>query len=172
MIKKKALLLFGAIKKRSFMIIVVSGAIALLILVQQSVSFFTTREVYYIYKDYQEVFVERIPVKRISTESDLQAFVRSYFVGSHEYQAKLPFTHETQILSISHDIQRKILVLNWNSYIYKALEQSGADLDVQLFLKSLKKNYQVEKVYFLVEGAPLVWDRMDMSVGIAMDKIK
>ena len=134
---------------------------------------FETKPVYYIDKDQGTVFSERIEVRTIGIESKVQAFLRVYLAGSKNYKAKIPFTYETRLISTSHDKDEKILILNWNSYFYRALEQKNIDKDVEVLLKSLKKNFSIDKVYFLVEGSKLVvdWQNKSLGDGIELNKI-
>ena len=135
--------------------------------------FFETRDVYYVNKDQGTIYSERIEVHTVGIESDIQSFLRSYLAGSQNYKTKIPFTYETRLISASHDRDEKTLVLNWNSYFYRALEQKNVDKDIEVLLKSLKKNFAIDKVYFLVEGSKLVidWQGNSLGNGIELNKI-
>ncbi len=113
------------------------------------------KEVYYLHKDSFVILKNKIRVKRIGSESVIQGFLRNYLAGSTDYKAKIPFTYETLLLSASHDKDKKILVLNWNSYFYKALEKDIVEEEIKLLLFSLKRNFNISTVFFLVEGAPI-----------------
>ena len=131
-----------------------------------------TKSVYYLNKDQGTVFSERIDVDVIGVESKMQAFLRSYLAGSQDYKAKIPFTYETRLISASHDKDEKTLILNWNSYFYRALEQKGVDKDIEILLKSLEKNFSIDKTYFLVEGSKLTvdWKNKSLGDGIALNE--
>ena len=134
---------------------------------------FETKTVYYINKDKGTIYSERIDVRNVGIESDIQSFLRSYLVGSQNYKTKIPFTYETRLISASHDKNENTLILNWNSYFYRALEQKNIDKDIEVLLKSLKKNFSIDKVYFLVEGSKLVvdWQNKSLGDGIELNKI-
>ena len=134
---------------------------------------FETKTMYYINKDKGTVYSERIEVHTVGIESNIQSFLRTYLAGSQNYKTKIPFTYETRLISASHDKKEKTLILNWNSYFYRALEQENIDKDIEVLLKSLKKNFSIDKIYFLVEGSKLVvdWQNMSLGDGIELNKI-
>ncbi len=134
---------------------------------------FETKTVYYINKDKGAIYSERIKIRTVSVESNIQSFLRTYLAGSQNYKTKIPFTYETRLISASHDKDEKTLILNWNSYFYRALEQKDVDKDIEVLLKSLKKNFSIDKVYFLVEGSELVvaWQNKSLGDGIELNKI-
>ncbi|MGL5955320.1 MAG: GerMN domain-containing protein [Brevinema sp.] len=134
---------------------------------------FSTKSVYYINKDNHTLIYDRIVSKPLKTESPIQAFLRTYLSGASDYKAKIPFTYETRLLTISHDQQENVLILNWNAYFYKALEQDTAEQEITLLLCSLKKNFPLRTVFFLVEGSPLIWSwkNDDLGSGIEMNKV-
>lgn len=134
---------------------------------------FETKPVYYINKDQGIICSERIKMHTIGVESEIQAFLRTYLAGSQHYKTKIPFTYETRLISASHDKDQKTLILNWNSYFYRALEQKNIDKDIEVLLKSLKKNFSIDRVYFLVEGSKLVvdWENKSLGDGIELNKI-
>lgn len=133
----------------------------------------TTKKVYYLNKDTHEVIFDRIYTKRVGSESAIQSFLRRYLAGDTDYKAKMPFSYETRLLSASHNEKADVLVLNWNSYFYKALEQDTADLEIELLLLSLKQNFSISTVFFLVEDAVIhiSWESLDLSQGIDLQNL-
>ena len=125
---------------------------------------------YYADKDKSTEFTETQRIKKVSNESSLQASISQYLKGSYNYKGKIPFIPFTQIIDISHNAAEGIVILNWNSYFYKALESPTIEQDIKLLLKTMAKNYPVETVYFFVEGVNLnnvFW--MDLNLGQGLD---
>ena len=171
---KKTFQMVPAFVKKHIKIILRSGLVVVcFILLLWGKYLLETKPVYYINKDQGFIFSERIEVRTIGIESKIQAFLRAYLAGSQNYKAKIPFTYETRLISASHDKDKKTLVLNWNSYFYRALEQKNVDKDIEILLNSLKKNFSIDKVYFLVEGARLVvdWQNKSLGDGIELNEI-
>ncbi|MDK2819174.1 MAG: GerMN domain-containing protein [Spirochaetota bacterium] len=152
--------------KQYIKIILICCFVFLFITIFSLVKYFSgIANVYYIEKDKGIVFSEKIFVYTIGLESDIQSFLRAYLTGSQNYKAKIPFTYETRLISVSHDKNKKILILNWNSYFYRALEQKDSDREIKILLKSLKHNFSIDKVYFLVEGSKLAIELQDNILG-------
>ena len=171
-IKKIQQVILNFIKKHMKIILKFCLAVLCFILLSWGKYLFETNSVYYINKDQGIVFSERINVHTIGIESKIQAFLRAYLAGSQDYKAKIPFTYETRLISASHDKDEKTVILNWNSYFYRALEQKNVDKDIEVLLNSLKKNFSIDKVYFLVEGSKLAvdWKNKSLGDGIALNE--
>ncbi|SFB68063.1 hypothetical protein SAMN02745150_00139 [Brevinema andersonii] len=127
-----------------------------------------TNTFYYQNKNNSKFLHERRRIKPLQFESPLQALVRLYISGGLNYDAKIPFSSESQILGIYHDSQMKNLVLDWNSFFVRDLQNDNIDTDMKLLFKTLKENTSVEMVYFLVEGGlnGLYWNDMLLDKGI------
>ena len=164
-IKKNSQMISAFAKKHRKIILRTCLVLVFFIIFSWGKYLFETKSVYYLNKDQGTVFSERINVDIIGIESDIQSFLRSYLAGSQDYQAKIPFTYETRLISASHDKDEKTLILNWNSYFYRALEQKNVDKDIEVLLNSLEKNFSIDKVYFLVEGSKLAVDWKNKSLG-------
>ena len=164
-IKKNSQMISAFAKKHRKIILRTCLVLVFFIIFSWGKYLFETKSVYYINKDQGLVFSERINVDIIGIESDIQSFLRSYLAGSQDYKAKIPFTYETRLISASHDKDEKTLILNWNSYFYRALEQKNVDKDIEVLLNSLEKNFSIDKVYFLVEGSKLAVDWKNKSLG-------
>ncbi len=164
-IKKNSQMISAFAKKHRKIILRTCLVLVFFIIFSWGKYLFETKSVYYLNKDQGTVFSERINVDIIGIESDIQSFLRSYLAGSQDYKAKIPFTYETRLISASHDKDEKTLILNWNSYFYRALEQKNVDKDIEVLLNSLEKNFSIDKVYFLVEGSKLAVDWKNKSLG-------
>lgn len=132
--------------------------------------FATTDIFYYQNKNNRKFLHERRRIKPLQFESPLQALVRLYISGGLNYNAKIPFSAESQILGIYHDSQMKNLVLDWNGFFVRDLQNDDIDTDMNLLFKTLKENTSVEMVYFLVEGGlnELYWNDMLLDKGISL----
>ncbi|MGL4677160.1 MAG: GerMN domain-containing protein [Brevinema sp.] len=157
--------------KKNIRLVIIGSIIVLSLSITKYI--FSTKNVYYLNKDSHRLIHNRIVSKALGSESSIQAFLRHYLSGSSDYKAKIPFTHETRLLTVSHDRQEKVLILNWNSYFYKVLEQDTAEQEITLLLFSLKKNFSIETVLFLVEGSPLIWNwkNHDLGNGISINEV-
>ena len=171
-IKKNSQMISAFAKKHRKIILRTCLVLVFFIIFSWGKYLFETKSVYYLNKDQGTVFSERINVDIIGIESDIQSFLRSYLAGSQDYKAKIPFTYETRLISASHDKDEKTLILNWNSYFYRALEQKNVDKDIEVLLNSLEKNFSIDKVYFLVEGSKLAvdWKNKSLGDGIALNE--
>lgn len=143
--------------------------ICFIIALKQFNYFTNTRPAYYLNKNTHKILKTRIKNKPIEMESAIQTYIREYLAGSIDYNTKIPFTSDTILLSISHDQNHSVLILNWNAYFYKALEQENIDEEIELLLKSIKKNFSINKVFFLVEGSKITWNWKGKNLNDAID---
>lgn len=158
------------LKKKIFVSVAVYLCVILAVSIHRQ---FTTKVAYYLHKDTGVTLKERIKVNKIGFESDIQSFMRSYLSGSKNYNVKIPFTYNVRVIGINHSQNNKVLVLNWNSYFYKVLEDKQSEKEIELLLLTLKNNFNVDIVYFLVEGAGILvkLEKLDLGMGIELNKI-
>lgn len=127
-----------------------------------------TRAFYYQNQFQSGIITDRRRIKTIPPESSLQAYVRMYFSGGQGYQARLPYEGRQRILGIYHDAAKDTLVINWAEGFASSWQEGTLKQDTKLFFRSLKKNFPIKNVRFLVEGRPagLKWDEYSFDTGV------
>ncbi|MGL4388328.1 MAG: GerMN domain-containing protein [Brevinema sp.] len=157
---------------RKIIYLSLSSFFALLILFSAIISL-SYKKVYYLDKDNRKLIVERKLIKNIKPYTKIQNLLRKYLDGSIEYRARLPFMGVTQLININHDQNTRTLVLNWDSYFTVVMEDEYFDMDVYYLLKTIKKNTNINKVYFLIKShqIPIFWKASNLSSGILLKEI-
>lgn len=136
--------------------------------------FMLSKTFYYMDKDtFKQISEQRYIIKG-KQETFLQALLRTYLDGSNTYIGKIPFMHDSSLLSISHDRNKKILVLNWDPNFVKVSEQPLFEKDITYLLKTIKKNTTIQKVYFVINNNVLSipWKNQDLSSGILIKEVE
>lgn len=127
-----------------------------------------TRVFYYQNQFQSGIITDRRRIKTIPPESSLQAYVRMYFSGGQVYQARLPYEGRQRILGIYHDAAKDTLVIDWAAGFASSWQDDTLKEDTELFFQSLKKNFPIKNVRFLVEGRPagLKWNEYSFDTGV------
>jgi len=155
-------------------IIYVAIIIVLFLSIKHIFYLLTTDVFYYQHKDFpNEIIQERRQIKKIENESYTQAMIRIYLSGSIYYTGKMPFSYDIKVISISHGRDNKILILNWNNYFLRDINQRIVTRDIELLLKTIKRNSNIGKVYFLIENNkfPILWKGKKLEYGILLKEI-
>ncbi|MGL4563352.1 MAG: hypothetical protein ACRCVW_05815 [Brevinema sp.] len=147
-----------------------------LLLVFSIVSFFSllTKTFYYINKDNQTPITEYRKVARIKEYSNIENILRTYLNGSLDYKGYIPFMNLSHLISVSYDLKKKVLVLNWDTYFLSIINNKYFDSDIYYLLKTIKKNTHFHKVYFLVNNhtVDIAWRHYNLSSGIVLKEIE
>ncbi|MGL5721750.1 MAG: hypothetical protein ACRCY4_05055 [Brevinema sp.] len=162
------------IKNHRKILIKIGLSIVVVIATYTSVFFLTTKPFYYGDRlNDGKIIVERMKVSSFDSESELQAYVRQYLIGNANYQIKLPYNSAGRIMGIYHDTSTENLVINWNPEFYVSWEEGLNMEDTLLFFYSIKKNFPVKTIRYLIDGRsiPITWEEQRLDEGINLDTV-
>ncbi|MGL5254946.1 MAG: hypothetical protein ACRC9L_08145 [Brevinema sp.] len=172
--KKCISLLVSYVNSHKNIILKISLGILSLVILLFGIHFWATKPFYYGDRlNSNRIITERMSLRLFSSESDLQAYIRQYFLGNDNYQIRLPYNSVGRMIGIYHDTPKETLIINWNSEFYLSWQEGVPTRDTQLFFYSIKRNFPVKTIRYLIDGRsiPILWEEQRLDLGVNIESI-